>query len=248
MPSINISLADLGLNEKEASVYLACLELGAASVAEVAEKSGVKRTSIYNFLENLKSHGLISEIKKNRKTLLLPEDPHALILNRQDQIKKTEEQIKSLDNLIPGLMAIYNAPGSKAKITYYEGIEGLKKLYRDTLIPNSSLYGFIDIDKCLAAMGDWIFEYVDERLKINMDYFVIANHGLWEKNSKFDNKKQKRSIKLVNNAKFDTEIDIYSNKISIYSFRPPYAGVIIEDQAIHQTLKSIWKLLWDNLK
>lgn len=97
-------------------------------------------------------------------------------------------------------------------------------------------------------MGDWIFEYVEERLKINMDYYVIANHGLWEKNSKIDNKKQKRSIKFVDNAKFDTEIDIYSNKISVYSFRPPYAGVIIEDQAIHQTLKSIWQSLWDNLK
>jgi len=118
MSSINTSLTELGLNEKEINVYLACLELGTASVAEIAKKSGVKRTSIYNFLEDLKNKGLISEIKKNRKTLLLPEDPHALILNRQNQIKKTEEQIKSLGNLIPSLMAIYNAPGSKAKITY----------------------------------------------------------------------------------------------------------------------------------
>lgn len=247
MPAITEALAQLGLNDKETKVYLACLELGGASVHEVADKAGVKRTSIYNFLEELKTKGLVSEIKQNNRTLLIPEDPHALVANRREEIKKTEGQIKNLEEIIPNLMSIYNVPGNKAKIKYYQGIEGLKKVYRDTLIPGSTLYGFIDIDKCFAAMGDWILEYVDERLKLNMDYQVIGNHGAWENDPRIDNKKQKRNIKFASNVKFDTEIDIYANKVAIYSFREPYAGVIIEDQAIHQTMKSIWKLLWENL-
>src|SRR3989339_61706 len=230
MPAINDTLAQFGLNDKATKVYLACLELGGATIADIAEKAGVKRTSIYNFLEELKAKGLITEIKQNQKTLLIPEDPHVLIANRQDQIK-------NLEKLIPDLMAIYNVPGNKAKITYYQGIEGLKKLYRDTLIPDSTLYGFIDIDKCMAVMGDWIFEYVEERKKLNMNYYVIGNHGAWENDTRVDNKKQKRQIKFATNVKFATEIDIYANKVAIYSFKAPYAGVIIEDQAIHQTLK-----------
>jgi len=53
MNQLNETLLQMGLNEKEAKVYLACLELGGATIAEIAEKSGVKRTSIYNFLEEL---------------------------------------------------------------------------------------------------------------------------------------------------------------------------------------------------
>ncbi|PIT86455.1 MAG: hypothetical protein COU33_03055, partial [Candidatus Magasanikbacteria bacterium CG10_big_fil_rev_8_21_14_0_10_43_6] len=34
-------LQNLGLNEKEAKVYLACLELGSATVQEVSDKAGV---------------------------------------------------------------------------------------------------------------------------------------------------------------------------------------------------------------
>jgi len=83
---------------------------------------------------------------------------------------------------------------------------------------------------------------------MNVDYHVIAKSGEWQKNTRVKHKPQKRFVKIVDDVKFDTEIDIYSNKVSIYSFRPPYAGVIIEDQAIHQTIKSVWKLLWDRLK
>jgi len=241
-------LAPLGLNERETKVYLACLELGGASIQELSEKAGVKRTSIYNFLEELKTKGLLTEIKKNHKTLLIPEDPHSLIENRKNQIKEIGEQIGDIENIIPDLMAIYNAPGHKAKIKYYQGIDGLKKLYNDTLIPNSTLYGFIDADKAIKTMGDFIWEYLDNRVKIGMDYKVIGKPGKWEEDPHIDHEAQKRSVKYVKpQTRFDTEIDIYSNKVSIYSFKPPYAGIIIEDIAIHNTLKSIWKLLWDNL-
>ena len=36
------TLHQLGIEEKQAQVYLACLELGSATVHELAEKSGVK--------------------------------------------------------------------------------------------------------------------------------------------------------------------------------------------------------------
>jgi len=54
MTDINKILRNLGLNEKEAKIYLACLELGSATVQEVAQKSSIKRTNIYNLLGSLK--------------------------------------------------------------------------------------------------------------------------------------------------------------------------------------------------
>jgi len=47
----------------------------------------------------------------------------------------------------------------------------------------------------------------------------------------------------VNNGIFETEVNIYGNKVALISFRRPYAGVIIEDRAIAQTLKSVWKVI-----
>ena len=71
MPTILELLNKLGLNQKEANVYMACLELGSGTIKELSEKSGVKRTSIYNFLEELKQKGLITQIQKGKKTILI---------------------------------------------------------------------------------------------------------------------------------------------------------------------------------
>ena len=57
-----------------------------------------------------------------------------------------------------------------------------------------------------------------------------------------------KEMKITKDVNFDTEINIYENKTAILSFQRPYAGVIIEDIAIAQTLKSIWQMLWNNLK
>ena len=60
-------------------------------------------------------------------------------------------------------------------------------------------------------------------------------------------KEHKREIKIAESVNFETEINIYGNKIALLSFQRPYAGVIIEDIAIAQTHRSIWQLLWDNI-
>jgi hypothetical protein len=196
----------------------------------------------------MKQKGLLTEVIQNRRAFLIPEDPNTLVKRAEDEAREAQQAIVHMQELVPELMTIFNAPGSKAKIKYYQGIDGLKKLYNDTLIPNSTLRGFLDADKVIAVMGDWIWGYLERRVEMKMKYQVIAKRGAWEKDLHINHREQGRSVKFVGDVKFDTEIDIYANKVSIYSFRPPYAGIIIEDYAIHNTVKSIWQLLWDSLK
>ena len=53
-------LEEIGLNEKEAKVYIAVLELGEGSASEIAKKSEVNRATTYFTLENLMKIGLVS--------------------------------------------------------------------------------------------------------------------------------------------------------------------------------------------
>lgn len=76
MQSLIATLEQFGIEEKQAKVYLATLELGQATVHELSEKSGIKRTSIYNFLEEMKNRGLLLEIELKGKTILIAEDPN----------------------------------------------------------------------------------------------------------------------------------------------------------------------------
>ena len=237
-------LNNLGLNEKESKVYLACLELGSATVQELSEKSGVKRTSIYNFLEELKTKGLITEIKQDRKTLLVAEDPQVLRKSARDKVKEAEEYAGKIETALPELLGIFNLPGEKPKVKFYGGLEGIKQVYEDTLTEGGPIYAFTDYEKLLNTIEpDYMIDYARRRAEAGIFIYSVSPPGPWAEKAIEMGKEQKREVKIVAGLKFETEINIYGNKVALISFRRPYAGVIIEDRAIAKTLKSVWKVI-----
>ena len=63
---LNEILAQFGLQYKEDDVYLALLELGNASVGEIAVKANIKRTTVYDVLANLERKNLVGKTIKGK--------------------------------------------------------------------------------------------------------------------------------------------------------------------------------------
>src|SRR3989344_5908658 len=123
---LNKELEKIGLTQKEAGIYLACLELTEATIGDIAKKSGVKRTTVYDIIDSLKEKGLVSSITKNKKLFYYAESPKKLE-NTLDEKKRL------LENMMPELFSIANKIDKKPKIKYFEGPEGMKDVFRDTL-------------------------------------------------------------------------------------------------------------------
>src|SRR3989344_6015681 len=119
-------LERLGFSEGEAKVYLAALELGETSVARIAQKAKVERTTTYLFLEALKRRGLIVLSKQGKKTVYAAENPKKLKAEMEE--KKT-----FLDTLLPELLSITNAIDQKPKVRFFESREEMYDIYRETL-------------------------------------------------------------------------------------------------------------------
>ena len=65
------TLKQIGLSEKQAGIYLAALELGETTVKEIAKKAEIKRTTIYDLLDEMIESGLIKQtIKESRKKFI----------------------------------------------------------------------------------------------------------------------------------------------------------------------------------
>ena len=235
------TLQSLGIDDKQAAVYLAALELGTATVGEVAKKAGVKRTSVYNFLAEMKTAGLISEIKKGRTSLITPSDPQTLIARAQDNLK-------NIKSALPELLGLFNLPAHKPKVRFYEGVDGIKTAYQDILDTAQTIYGFSDYEKMFALMpADYLWSFPVERVNKKIKFHCIAQEGPMGRMVKKKDREQLRETRLVK-TDFETEINIYGNKVAMMSFRRPGAAVIIEDAAIAKTLKSVWRAWWENLK
>ncbi|MFH0912577.1 MAG: helix-turn-helix domain-containing protein [Patescibacteria group bacterium] len=239
-------LQQLGLNEKEAKVYLAALEFGPTTIAKLAQKSGIKRTSIYEFLPDMVARGIIVNTISGKKSLysgIQPEELGILI----------DKQRKVLAELTPELLLLTRQSQQKPKIRFYEGTEGLKYVFNDTLNqPNGSDVLFIGtwagtFDVLPKAFVD---HYISKRKRKNITVRSIVPYDEFAKEGRKKDAAELRETIIVPKDKLPikTKINIYANKIAILSFGDEKISLIIESQQIADTLKAIFNLLWDNLK
>jgi len=237
------SLEKIGLTDKQAKVYLAALELGSATIQELARKSGVKRPSIYNFLDEMINKGFLTMTEIKGKTHISPEKPESII-------EKQKRQANMMNNLLPDLLGIYNSPAEKPKIKFYEGFEGIKKVYDNIITDNQPIYAFGDYEILLSSeLSDHMKKWTIERAQRNIPIKIIAKEGPKIKAylNSHDQKKELRETKFAKNAMFSTEINIFGDKVALISFQKPGMGVIIENKNTAETMMSIWQLLWNNL-
>lgn len=243
MAEIRQILEQFGLEGKKADVYLAALELGGTTVIEIAKKAGIKRTTCYDILLDLKERGLISETVKGKKRLYIGEDPEKI----QKDLKRKESL---LSEILPQLKSIHNTGGQKPKIRFYEGKEGLREVYNDTLKYSGEIVGFASEDVVKVLGHDWAWDYMKRRKQKGLRArFVMPETEFMKTEVASYDQEQYRTSKVVNPQKypFTIEINIYGfSKVALMSSKEE-TGVIIESTEIYNTMKLIFELIWDNL-
>ncbi|MFA6306578.1 MAG: helix-turn-helix domain-containing protein [Patescibacteria group bacterium] len=239
---INQALKQFDLNDKEIQVYLAMLELGQAGVQEIAIKANIKRTTAYDILTSLISQGLIGQTQKGKKRLFYAEEPEKLY-------KLLEEKREKLNDILPILKSLYNTAGSKPKIRYYEGAEGLKNVYRDTLAYQGEMIGFVTGNIIQHLGQDFANEYKERRKKALITVRVIGPDTDEIVDYKTTDKEDIKQTRLVPQKKFpfSIEMNVYGNKIALMSFREQM-GIIIESNEISTNLKLLFELAWQGAK
>jgi sugar-specific transcriptional regulator TrmB len=239
MKYIEASLKNLGFTTNEARVYLATLEVGVSSAQDIAEKAGIIRTTAYSILEHLAIRGVIIRTKKQNKNRYFAEAPKNLI-------RRFGTSITELEKSLPELQAIYNKSETKPKIVFYEGLEGISKIYQDTIRSNPDEILEFNTSEMFAHLPeDFPKEYVQQRLKNKISARRIApDDSAWKKHSKQDNEELSKTI-LLNTKDFDipVEINIYKNKVAFMSYSDRI-GVIIEGDGIAKAMRTIYELVW----
>jgi len=237
------TLKQVGLNEKQAKIYLAALELGETTIKEIAKKAEIKRTTIYDLLFEMLESGLIRQTIKGAKKKFIAASPEELQL----LVQKREAL---LSQIMPALNSMNNVSKIKPKIRFYEGKTGLAEIYEDTLKYSSEILAFASDDSAKALGMDWATRYIRQRVNKKIYYKgIIAQSVLIEKEFATKNQEQLRSAKIIDSKRYpiSNEIMIYGHqKIAIISAKDAM-GIIIESAEIYQTQKSIFELLWDCL-
>lgn len=240
-PKLTRLLEDSGLNEKESEVYLALLELGQASILDIANHSKVKRSTVYEIIPSLQEKGLLKTTKKGKKTLFLAENPRTIskmILEREQRFKEA----------LPELAAIYNSQENKPRIFFYEGREEVQNMYDDTLREGKPLFNFTSIINLYDYLDRaWVENYIQKRIEKGISTKIISLESPEVIEWKEKAKQELREIKLMPKADilFSGDLHIYGNKIIITTYKKNLLGVLIEDENISAMFRLMFTMLWN---
>lgn len=244
------ALADVGFTDKEVSVYISLLELGPQPVSVIARKSNLNRSTTYVVLESLLKRGVVSKFTRSDIQHFAATNPESLLAYIERSKKDLEKYHQCIKDLLPHIKSLSNPYTFKPRVSYYEGIEGVKQVMDDTLNAKGEILCYSALDKWLSGpLGDYIKDYGRRRIfekKIHLRGLVCDTKIVREYLSKeYPGKLTKTRLLPKNLSIFDNEINIYNDKMAIVSIHSEEMfGVIIQSQAIADTQKQIFELAW----
>lgn len=239
------SLKNLGLNEKEAKVYLALLQVGKATAYEVSKYSGLKKPTTYVILDDLVDKGVAFKIPRS-KTM------HFSAISPEDLFALSKSRIETAEASLPELMAMNKKRANKkVNVAYYEGLDGIREMYNKLHkeIPGKNYVGFFAHEKHTPKGLTELFDEINEkhrRLKIGRKVLTVDDKSLAKYFDKEYIKKHDIDLKKLPISKYDSNIsiEVYKNKTQIFSHRYLQA-VVIDNPDIAKTMKQIFNLVWE---
>lgn len=235
-------LQKIGLNEKEAKVYLALLELGRASVFQISKKAGLKRPTVYLVLDSLIKQVLVVLVPKENKKYYVAEKPSRVLELLKDKEKKLKE-------FLPNLNALYNKGEYKPDIRYYEGKEALENIYME-IIKAPEIWFFATSAKLFNEVYPEIWEMglaIFERQKTKTRE-IVSSEPFDIKYAKKNHNPPLRNIRVLpKDLIWYADSAIYEGKLVIFSLKKFFA-IVIENEDIVESYKTIFELCWRSAK
>lgn len=245
---INI-LQKIGLNDKEAKVLLTLYEYGDQTAGLISKKSKVNRSTCYQILDNLKSKGLVSSYKKRDILFFHADDAQGLSQMLENKMDTVISQMKFLKDNIESLKALSASLGIKPKVKFYEGLEGVKKVYLDSLVENKDkeILAFFGKNFYTKELQNFITDvYLPRRLERNIKLKGIIESSIFASD---DNSQLRERMPFQLDIEIELEMNIFNDKVAFISYsNQQYIAVVIEDAKIGQALRGMFKLMWGLLR
>lgn len=237
---MNDRLEALGLDEKEQRFYLAALELGSASVTEVAARAGISRTNGYDLLERLERRGLLAQVEESGGRRVVPEDPSVLI-------RDWERTRVMLNELVPELRSLYNGTPRKPRTRLYEGKEGIYRALWETLDCHAQpLLGVLSMHQLMEVPGgQWMAAFTAERVKRGIPLHVLRSRSretddIWPTS--------RQEIRELRYAPPDIDLGmtmyIHDDKVTYVSSKEENYALVIESRELALLNRAFFQSLW----
>jgi len=244
---IKHTLTQLGMNESDITIYMLGLEIGAATIAQLAQESDMWRVTVHEIVRRLIWYGVFLESRSGRRRLVYPNTVdaiHHMLDARKLALTQLESQVTHTAQLLRDIQAqSQNFP----KTRYYKGQEGIRLMMSEIIKDGQNV--------SIISDGQHFYELIDNELlekslkmrkennlTISMifprwfEYFTFTQ-GIYQ---------QQLNIKfLPEDTILHGGMTIRWDKVAIHCYEWRYiTTTIIENSAIAQMMRFYYDQTW----
>jgi sugar-specific transcriptional regulator TrmB len=195
-------------------------------------------------LPNLLEMGLLSETIKGKRKYLLANDIEPFLQTKRLQLEQAQ-------NLIPELRTLLATATSKPQLLFFEGVEGIKKVWFDHLVQKQALLEFVGIENIHPDLQKYLKNYyILERVKRKIPEKMLisgpSKAGIFKvKTDPYELREVKTLDKKL--SPIPLSCDIYGDNVSFTLHRNDSEpiGLIIRSEEIATTMRSLFNFIWE---
>ncbi|MGE5298462.1 MAG: TrmB family transcriptional regulator [Acidobacteriota bacterium] len=233
-------LRKAGLTESQAKGYLALIEHGALSPADLAEKTSESRTNGYMICEKLEQLGLATK-KEGKKALYTPNHPSALETlaeKRRKALVRNEQEVKgALPSLIDFFYQYQSTPG----VEFGYGSDGVEKIRARTLAKGQKLY-FVRTGADQNYDQEKLAAFINHRVAAGIQAQSLAptNNTHTRSQEQLEAWLLDRTLLPAKQYTAPVEVDIFGDTVAFIDFENDGMSTMITSQNIADAMRQLF--------
>lgn len=232
-------IEQLGYKTNEVRVYLASLQLGAATISEIAGAVKLPRTTVQLIIEHLESNAMMNFFIKKRRRYWIAENPERLLIS-------LKERETALREVMPELQGLRRETGVTPTVRSFSGSDGIQRILDDIIESKHHIASITSMEDFLQLIGEDFNDFVKRRYNRFLQIRLLTNRSQETEALKKRDAQELRQTRFlpktcaVHNANF-----IYGDKVAIISLNKKHpVGITIEDKDIAETQLILFESLW----
>lgn len=241
------TLITAGFEPSVAAIYVALVENGEQQAPQIMAKTGLSRAGVYDALAVLISQNYVEYRKDGRNAYykaVHPEKLRDLVAQKKREVVLLEGE---MGETIKTLIGEYNLTQNKPGVRFFEGVDGLKEMYRDTLIKGGPIFALLSPAEIPSDLKLWLDkEYVPERVAKKIEAHVIAPSSKeTESYTKKDDAALRDTVTISSNDyPIEIEINVYGKSSVAFISFPEQIGFILDSPAVAMSMRTFFSLAW----
>jgi HTH-type transcriptional regulator, sugar sensing transcriptional regulator len=225
-------LERLGLDRREAMVYLALLQIGKSSAIEVSRKAKKERTQTYRILESMVEKGIVSFVIENKTKKFKASSPDKLL----HQLKEKEA---ALIEILPTLRKMSQLKEKeKSSVEIFQGTRGVKALINEILELKKDYYILSEDSR------DPKFDFFLTHFMKSLERENIHERELIKKRGNIIKSKNTTLRFLPEEYPYQATTLIYGDMVGIIICSDPFLAIRINSKELANTYKSYFEIMW----